>query len=270
MLILLKNIHILKKYFTFRLKSKPRGGHDIHSPFVYDLYTKSIDIKAKEAIFERIEELRKELLKNDSSVSKNNFGSGTKENDISEPSISRVVKRSSIPPYMGQLLFRLTDYLKPESIIELGTSAGFSTMYLASGNKNANVVSIEGDVNLAKLASANFNKLGLTNVTLINGEFDAKLPDILASIEKIGLVFIDGNHSDEATLRYFKLFSAKACSNSLIIFDDIRWSKGMENAWNNICQDVNVSISIDMFNCGLVFFRKGIVKQHFNLRYGPF
>jgi predicted O-methyltransferase YrrM len=268
--MLLENINLLKKYFYFRLKSKPRGGHGIHSPFVYDLYTNCIDKKPNEAIFERIEALRKELLKNTSLISRNNFGVGSKEIDPFEPTIGRVVKRSSIPPYTGQLLFRLSNYLKPESIIELGTSAGFSAMYLASGNKNAKMVSIEGDGELAKLASANFNKLGLTNVTLINGEFDTNLLDILAHIEKLGLVFIDGNHSEEATMRYFELFSAKACSDSLIIFDDIRWSKGMEKAWNNICLNENVSISIDLFNCGIIFFRKGIVKQHFNLRYGPF
>ena len=266
----LSSINLLIKYFNFRLKSKPRGGHGIHSPFVYDLYINCIDTKQKESIFDKIEEIRKELLNNTSPISKNSLGLGSKEIDTSEPTIGRVVKRSSIPAYTGQLLFRLSNYFKPESIIELGTSAGFSAMYLASGHKNAKVVSIEGDGNLTKLASANFNKLGLTNVTLINGDFDASLPDILTNTKKIGLVFIDGNHSKEATMRYFKFISAKASSDSLIIFDDIRWSKGMENAWNNICQDENVSISIDMFNCGLVFFRKGIVKQHFNLRYGPF
>jgi len=266
----LRNISLLRKYFIFRLKAKPRGGHDIHSPFVYDLYTKSIDIKTNEAIFERIETLRKELLKNNTSIPKNSFGSGAKEIETAETTIGRAVKRSSIQAYMGQLLFRLSDYLKPESIIELGTSAGFSTMYLASGNPGAKVISIEGNNKLTKIASANFNKLGLANVTLINGEFDAELPEILANIEKVDLVFIDGNHSEDATMRYFKLFSAKTWSNSLIIFDDIRWSEDMERAWNNICLDENVSISVDMFNLGLVFFRTGIVKQHFNLRYGPF
>lgn len=268
--MLLNNVHSLKKYFNFRLKSKPRGGHGIHSPFVYDLYTKSIDINSKEAIFDRIERIRKELQKNTTPISLTDFGLGTRIINTSEQTIGKVVSRASAPPYLGQLLFRLSHYLRPETIIELGTSVGFSTMYLASGNKNAKVISIEGDMGLMNIAQENFNKLGITNVTVHNGNFDTLIPDVLASIEKIGFVFIDGNHSEEATLRYFKLFSEKANSDSLIILDDIRWSKGMENAWNNICEDTNVSISIDLFNCGLVFFRKGIVKQHFNLRYGPF
>ncbi len=268
--MLLENIRILKKYVNFRLKSKPRGGHGIHSPFVYDLYTNCIDTKQKEAIFEKIETLRKELLKNTNHIPRSNFGFGTKVIDFSEPTVGSVIKNSSTPPYMGQLLYRLAKYLKPQSVIEFGTSAGFGAMYLANGNLNAKVTTIEGDTNLAKIAQDNFNKLGLNNVTLINGDFEMELPNILASTEKIELVFIDGNHSEEATMRYFKLFSERSSTETLIIFDDIRWSVGMENAWNTICKDKNVSISIDLFNCGMVFFRNGIVKQHFNLRYSPF
>jgi len=263
-------IRILIKFINFRLKSKPKGGHGIHSPFVYELYTNCIDTKTKESIFDKIESLRKELLKNTNSISIKDLGMGPSQGTSSDQTIGKTVKKVSVNPYMGELLYRLSKYLKPESIIELGTSTGFSTMYLASGYLNAKVTSIEGDSQLAALAKENFNKLGISNVTIINGEFDSELPKLLVNTEKIDLVFIDGNHSKEATIRYFKLILEKANSDTLIIFDDIRWSEDMENGWNNICNDSNVSISIDLFNCGLVFFRKGIVKQHFNLRYGPF
>lgn len=268
--MLLENIRILKKYANFRLQSKPRGGHGIHSPFVYDLYTKCIDTKQREAIFEKIETLRKELLKNTSPITKSNFGAGSRNGNPSKQTISETVKTSSAKPYMGELLYRLVKYFKPQSIIELGTSMGFSTMYLACGDLNTRVTTIEGDVNLAKISYDNFNKIGLSNVTLINGDFEVEIPNILSKTDKIDLVFIDGNHSKEATLSYFKVFSEKANNNSFIIFDDIRWSQDMEDAWNTICQDENVSISIDLFNCGIVFFRRGIAKQNFKLRYGPF
>lgn len=263
-----RSFKLLIKYFAFRFHSKPRGGHGIHSPFVYDFYTKCIDRKQNELIFESIETLRHQLKKNRTLVSKAVFGANT--NNSSFRSISNIVNKSSISPHMGRLLYRIANNLKPKSIIELGTSLGISTMYLASENRDAKVISIEGDENLSNLASANFNKIGLTNVSIINGDFDLQLPSVLSNIDKLGLVFIDGNHSEEATLRYFKLFSAKADNDTLIIFDDIRWSDGMEKAWDTICNDSNVSISIDLFNCGLVFFRKGVVKQHFMLRYGPF
>ncbi len=268
--MLIERLQGLKKYLQFRLKSKPRGGHGIHSPFVYDLYTQCIDVKSKKAIFDRIETIRKELLRDKSSIQLNDLGSGTKSKTNTITTVADIAKRSSAPKYKAQLLHRLTAYLKPETAIELGTSLGISTMYIASGFDKVKVYSIEGDTTLSKLAIENFNKIGLANVNQINGDFDAKLPEVLSEVQNVGIAYIDGNHNEEATLRYFKLLLAKANGDTLIIFDDIRWSKEMENAWNNICADENVSISIDMFDCGLAFSRKGVVKQHFVLRYGPF
>jgi predicted O-methyltransferase YrrM len=260
----------LKKYLKFRTKSKSRGGHGIHSPFVYDLYTKCIDTHEHSEYFRKIESLKKLLRRDHSSLQPTNFGAGSKS--IANPNITigKIAKQSSVSHFQGRLIYRLVKYFKPKNIIELGTSLGISTAYLSAGNSDSKVFSIEGDNAFAELAKKNLNKLGLNNVTVINGDFDSHLPEILSKMERVGLVFIDGNHTEEATIRYFQMLSKVADNDTLIIFDDIRWSIGMENAWNNICSDLNVSISIDLFNCGLVFFRKGVVKQHFNLRYGPF
>ncbi len=266
--MLFEGIKGLIKYFNFRIKSKSRGGHGIHSPFVYSLYTECIDVKSKNKIFEKIETIRKELLHDKTSVEIKDFGAGSKTK--TSYTIANVVKKASVQKHKGQLLYRLTAYLKPKTVIEFGTSLGISTMYIASGFDDAKVYTIEGETTLSKKASDNFNKLGLANVNQINGNFDDTLPELLLELQNVGIAYIDGNHTEEATIRYFNLLSTKVNSESLIIFDDIRWSKGMENAWNTICSDENVSISIDMFDCGLVFFRKGIVKQHFVLRYGLF
>jgi len=264
-----ETLRFLKDYYNFRKKSKSRGGHGIHSPFLYDLYTLAIDSDNKETIFDSIDRLRNKLLKDKTSIAKSVHGAKTSFTD-KKTTISEVAKRTSVPPYMGRLLYRLVNYFKPTTIIELGTSLGISTMYLASVNHGCQVYTIEGDPILSRIASENLNKLAIKNVSLITGDFDIELSSLLSKIEKVDLVFVDGNHTEEATLRYFKVLSEKAHDNSLIVFDDIRWSDSMKNAWRNICDDQNVSISIDLFNCGLVFFRKGVVKQHFNLRYGPF
>lgn len=266
----LYRVHDIIEYLNFRANSKSRGGHGIHSPFIYELYTQSIDIDSKVEIFNRIEKIRKELLKNKTIISKDDFGAGSKQSNSKEQTIKDITKLSAVKPFTGRLLYRLVNYLKPDSIIELGTSVGVSTCYLAAGNDKSKVYSLEGDKSLVKIAAENLNKLGLGNVNVICGDFDTQIPILLSEISKCGIIFIDGNHTEEATLRYFKYFSEKADSDTLIIFDDIRWSNGMQSAWKNICDDKNVSISVDLFNCGLAFFRKGVVKQHFNLRYGPF
>jgi predicted O-methyltransferase YrrM len=266
----LENLNLLKKYFRFRINSKPRGGHGIHSPFVYNLYTQCIDAKNRSDFFQKIEVARRKLLNNKTIITKNDFGAGSKIIKNGKITIGKITKQASASPHMGQLLFRIADYFKPNTIIELGTSLGISTSYLAAGCRNSKVISIEGDETLATKANENITKLGLNNVSIICGDFDTQILAILDNIETIGIVFIDGNHTEEATMRYFKFFSEKASDDTLIIIDDIRWSDEMQRAWRNICDDINVTISIDLFNCGLVFFRKGVAKQHFNLRYGPF
>ena len=263
-----EKVRFLKEYYRFRKNCKPRGGHGIHSPFVFELYTKTIDAETKESIFEDIERVRRNLKSSKVQVQDTTFGAGSQKPKAKE--LGQIVRNVCVPSYFGRLLYRLARDLKPETIIELGTSLGISTLYIANANRNSKVYSIEGDDYLAKLAVENLNNLGIQNVNVVNGDFDFELPRIISSLEKIDFAFIDGNHTKEATLRYFSLLAEKIHSGSAIIFDDIRWNENMYNAWCEICANEKVSISIDLFNCGIVFFRKGISKQHFYLRYGPF
>ena len=87
-------------------------------------------------------------------------------------------------------------------ILELGTSLGVSSSYLAAGNKRSEIITIEGDPSLSKIAQSNWNKLGLSNINLMNESFDTALAKI--KDQKFDLIFIDGNHKLLPTLKYFK------------------------------------------------------------------
>ncbi len=66
---------------------------------------------------------------------------------------------------------------------------------------------------------------------------------------------------------YFSLLKEFIGPDSAIIFDDINYSSEMLEAWNEIKSNFQVSVSIDIFQMGLVFFRGGIVKQDYVIRY---
>ncbi len=83
---------------------------------------------------------------------------------------------------------------------------------------------------------------------------------------KYSLLFIDGNHQKEATLAYFEKLLPTVHNDSVMIFDDIHWSKGMEEAWEIIKQHSEVRVTIDTFQWGLVFFRREQEKEHFVIR----
>ncbi len=108
---------------------------------------------------------------------------------------------------------------------------------------------------------------------MLKGNFDKTLPLILSDAgglanKEIDLAFIDGNHRLMPTLHYFDLIKPRISMDGLIIFDDIHWSREMEMAWNKIKADPKVTLSIDLFFLGIVFFREAFkVKQDVEIRF---
>jgi len=179
-----------------------------------------------------------------------------------------IARASLKPKRFGQLLFRIVDHYSPANILELGTSLGITTAYMAAANEQSKVVTMEGAATVAAVARKNFAKLGLQNIRLVEGNFDETLAATVQQMGSIDLAFVDGNHRYEPTLRYFRELLPAMHEYSILIFDDIHWSKEMEQAWAEIQRDPAVTLSIDLFFIGLVFFRKEQkVKQHFTIRF---
>jgi predicted O-methyltransferase YrrM len=180
--------------------------------------------------------------------------------------VSFICKSFAKNPSLCKTLFNMAKQLKPINILELGTSLGISTMYLACADTSTEVFTVEGCPNTASIAKENFNSMGLKNVQSYVGGFDEVLPGLLERIGKIGLVYIDGNHTEEATKRYFEMLKPYLSPDSAIIFDDIHWSDGMEKAWSTIVSDNSTTMTIDMFHFGVAFFNAKLSKEHFIVR----
>lgn len=238
--------------------------NSIHSPFVFDLASQIIQSYDQYYCFISIERERQKLLKNKKSIEIEDYGAGSKKFKSNLRIISDIAKTSLKPPRQAQFLYKLINHLEYKNIIELGTSLGITSAYLASSNSNIKVVTIEGSKAISEIAQNTFNELNIKNIKLINNTFDKALP--LELNNKIDCFFIDGNHTKEATLRYFEQFLPFSHNNSVIIFDDIYWSKEMTEAWETIKKHPTTQISIDLFHLGLIFFRKEQPKQHFKIK----
>ncbi|MEM1137885.1 MAG: class I SAM-dependent methyltransferase, partial [Bacteroidota bacterium] len=153
-----------------------------------------------------------------------------------------------------------------KNVLELGTSLGINALYLTKACSNSNVISLEGCPNTLNIAKENFQKLNAKVLTVI-GEIGETLPKVLKEIEKLEFVFFDANHKKQPTLNYFNTCLPHINEHTVFIFDDIYWSKEMGEAWEQITHHPNVTLSIDLFDLGLVFFRKNQPKQHFLLRF---
>lgn len=261
----------LRNYVRFRFDSKPRHGYGIHSPFVFKVYTKIIEPDSKEDVFKPIEEYRKELKRSGLTIIKKSVN-GIVNNNLhgEEISLRKIASTVSIPSHLGRLLYRINHNFKFDNVVELGTSIGISSLYLAAGNKECPIYTIDGEESVQNIATNRFWQLGYKNITAINGDFNIELPKLLEQITSVGLVFIDGNHNGEALCSYVETLLPKITENSVIVVDDIRWSPDMELAWNKLVNNKNVTISFDLFRCGILFFRKGIQKQNFKLRFGAY
>lgn len=260
----MRTVIFVLKYFRFWISAKSK--YSIHSPFVYELLTNVIKHNILNSQFSEIEKLRKNLLNSHSKIEVGDLGAGSKLRYLNVRKIKDITKKYSKTPKHCELLFKLVNHFQPEIMLELGTSFGFSTMYQAIAAPQGEISTIEGCPNTAKIAESNFNKLGLENINLIVGNFDDKLPLCLNAISKLDYVFIDGNHTKKTTIDYFLQCLNKSHIESLFIFDDIHWSKDMEEAWDIIKKNEKVIITIDLFYLGLVFFKEGLTKQDYIIK----
>lgn len=237
----------------------------VRSPFVVDLLTNVIYVKINYYPFKKIEKWRELLLDSKKTIQCIDLGAGTEKS--SDKKVSYIAKHSAKPAEQAQLLFRLVNYFQPKQVIELGTSLGIGTAYLASANSKTQVITIEGCPQTARVAQENFKYLKLKNIESLIGNFDEVLPKVLAKVNTLDLVFFDGNHRKEATLNYFHQCLEKADDTTVFIFDDIYWSDEMMQAWTEIKNNDRVTLTIDLFFMGIVFFRKEQLKQHFLIRF---
>lgn len=252
-----------KEYVKYLLRSFHL--HGIHSPFIFQLNEEVLQEKTPYYAFEEIESIRAKLLLTQKNIKVKDLGAGSKTSKKSDRKISEIAKTALKSPAKAQLLFRLAHCLKPGTILELGTSLGITTAYFAKALPSSSISTIEGAKEVAKVADINFNKLQLKNIHLIVDNFDDALQKELKRTEKAEFVFFDGNHRKEPTLRYFEQCLAYAEEKSVFVFDDIYWSAEMKEAWQEIKKNPKVSLSIDLFDLGLIFFKKGQAKEHFTV-----
>lgn len=254
-------IDFLKHRFT------AKSRHGTHSPFVYKLTDEVIYDFNFNNDYESIEEQRKKLYHDDQIIEVTDLGAGSHLNKNRKKKVRQIAKNALKSPRLAQLIYRLAKDNQPANIIELGTCLGLTTAYLSKACPDAKLITIEGCPQTAKVASNNFKALQLQNVDLRVGNFDELLPAIVFAQQKLDFVYIDGNHRKEATLNYFNWCLPKVQENTLLIFDDIYWSKGMKEAWAEIKEHPQVTLTIDLFWIGLVFFKKGQAKEHFKIKF---
>jgi hypothetical protein len=197
---LLFHFHLLHHYFLSRSK------FDIHSPFVYKIYSEILKDKTDYPEHHT-------LIKTTSEGNRSLFNKDYR------------------------LLFRLSRYFKPKTILILGTKDETSVSYLSSGFPESLVIS----------------------------GFDS--PALIAYPGVFDMVFVLGDLPGNDVPDYFSLVMQHIHNDSVLIFCNIYGSKKMQEVWNKIKNHTSVTLTIDLFNLGLVFCKEELTKEDFILRY---
>jgi len=256
----------LIRYLKYLNRARHYKKYAIHSPFIYELGNEALFVKDSDSDYKFIEEYKKELLANNLVLNYHDPGAGSKNALTKSKKVKHIATTSSTHRKYGKLLSRLVGYFSPNIVLEIGTSLGISSLYVSKSlKKHAQFYTIEGVEEIHKIAETRLNSLGNNKIHLLNGLFDDILPRLLDSFPTLDFVFFDGNHTKEATLRYFGMCLQKINNNSIFVFDDIHWSDDMEEAWECIKGDEKTKVCIDIFQFGIVFFRKDLPKQDYTI-----
>jgi predicted O-methyltransferase YrrM len=253
----------IKSYCQYLFNAQHRKGFGIHSPFVFRLLNTVFYENTPYYCYEKWERER-DILERDATIIKtNDFGTG----DYTNRKTGDITRHSAKRTKYAQLLFRLANSNRSQTILELGTCVGLTTLYFSAVNPQGKVITIDGDEALCRIARGNFTKFHADTIESYCGTIDTLLPDILAKTERLDFVFFDANHTKEATLKYFGLCLPKAASNTIFVFDDIYRDKGMYAAWQKIKSDKNIRLAIDIYEMGIVFFNNELIKQEYTVAF---
>lgn len=258
----------IKSYLQFLWHSK--NEHAVHSPFVFSLLTKCFYDKKSKPEYAVLRKYRNSLLANKNTIEVTDFGAGSKVFKSNTRVIAQIAKTAGISRKRAEVLFRITHYFQPDSVLEIGTSLGLATAALSLGSQSvgikAKITTLEGCPNTMAIAKSQLQLFNFDNVNPIVTEFSSFLGDIQLQTLNFKLIYFDGNHSKKATLDYFDLLLPTITNETVWIIDDIHWSPEMKNAWEIIKAHQKVTVTIDTFQWGLVFFRREQPKQHFIIR----
>jgi predicted O-methyltransferase YrrM len=256
------NFFLLKEYLRyFHFKT---DEHSLHSPFFYQFYDRLIKQKSHSKEWNTIEGARNKLLNDTREIKLNDLGAGSKVEKSDSRTIKSIAKHSLSSPKFSQFLYTLIRYMNFTTIIELGTSLGINSAYLASANPTASLFTFEADPSSMKIAKG--VNSARKNIQYFLGDIANLLPEMLNENKSpIDLVYADANHTYKASIDYFTIILPNLSSNSIYILDDIHWSASMKKAWEELKGHAAVTTSIDLFDAGLLFFNPDFQKQHYIL-----
>jgi len=255
------NFRLAKDLLLHTLKAKNR--HGLHSPFVYRVVDTVIyDFHAK-IVYPPIEKRRAGLLADARSITLTNPVTGA----YRQKKISLVAAETLKPAKLDQMLYRLAAFFKPDKIVEIGACPGITTLYLRQAVTDAAIYAWEEDAETFDIAQDTFKKAAIDDINLITGKYEKVMPRLINALDKLDFVLIGSDLQKVTILKYFELCLPKTYDKTVLIFYGIYQNEDMKQAWAAIKAHPKVTVTVDLFWMGLVFFKQGQEREDFLIRF---
>ncbi|RYM32328.1 class I SAM-dependent methyltransferase [Brumimicrobium glaciale] len=256
-------IYLVREYIKYCLIAKNR--HGIHSPFVYDFNDRCLFLPIPDFEYQVFQQLKKSYLKNKDEIEVTDLGAGSRKLN-KKRTVSQIAKVSGSNNKYGKLLYRLVAHYQPKEVLELGTSLGLGTYMMAAASEKIHITTVEGCKNTYEIARRSFPAAQHEKVDFVNNDFFTFLEN-LKDQPPFDMIFIDGDHKSESLFKQLKLLAPFIHDETIIVLDDIRWSKDMLGAWNDLVLSSEYQLTIDLFKMGIIMKRSHQQKESFIIRY---
>ena len=152
----------------------------------------------------------------------------------------------SLPHYrekVNKLLFRLVNYFRPASLIEVGEGNGDSIRYMREARTSMKSVCLKGEDKEETLR---------------------RLKIELEKIKKLDFLHIAHTYYYKEV---FELSMPYLHAQSCVVVGNIYASKEREAWWNQLLTDERVRISFDLYDIGLLLFEEKRFKQNYKVNF---
>lgn len=152
----------------------------------------------------------------------------------------------------GIFLSDLIYFKKPKHILEIGTSNGFSGLWLNLNlSTNSKFTTIEVDNTRYELALSNFNEVKLLNFNCVN---DDALKYLSKCSDQFDFFFIDAGHCLYLDILDLLISRRLICDNSIAVFDNVTSHSQLEEF---------VKTCFDRYDCELIKIGGGMLVINF-------
>ncbi len=236
---------ILSHRFRLYRKIRYRKGYGVHSPFVYNLITRVVEEKSPYYAFDEIEKERQELL-------------------VGNHPFSMVTAKETQHRNYGALLFRLVNFFKCRSVLQIGSSTGIMSLYLGMASRNnCRCIVLEERQALAECARMLAEKKRLDNLSFLQGKYEELLRNLTSSVHEMDLIFVNTRGDAFLSERVIRESLSLIHENTILVIDGIGNNKPMRDLWKRLKNQPQTRVSIDLYAMGMFFFNEKLHKQHY-------